>query len=104
MWHTFNCHNFAETFRHCVYEEMRDPALTECWANISFVYDDTHTRAWSIIHLEHSIDYSKRPEWGICEIVPLIIEKMKQNDIEMLAEIRRALKILHQKHDDQSAI
>ena len=105
MWHAFNCHNFAETFRHCVHEELRDPALTECWANISFLYDDTHTRAWSIIHLEQALDWSKRPEWGTCEIVPLVIEKMKQNDIGVLAEIRRALRILHQKLDcDPSSI
>ena len=97
MWHTFNCHNFAEAFRHCVLAEIRDPVFTECWANISFLYDDTHTRAWSVIHLEGALDWSERPQWGTCEIVPLIIEKIKQNDIAVLAEIRRALRILHQK-------
>ena len=99
MWHTFNCHNFAEAFRHCALEEMRSPEFTECWANISFLYDDTHTRAWSIIHLEAALDWSKRPEWGTCEIVPLVIEKLRQNDIDVLAEIRRALRILHQKRE-----
>jgi hypothetical protein len=99
MWHTFNCHNFGEAFRHCVYEEMSDPAFADSWSRIGFACDDMHTRAWSIIHLEAAIDWQKRPEWGICEIIPLIIERMKQNDIEVLEAVRRALRILHQKRE-----
>lgn len=64
MWYTFNCHNFGETFRHCVYEEMRDAASIDTWTRISAACDDIHTRAWSIIHLTAGINWNNRPEWG----------------------------------------
>lgn len=104
MWYTFNCHNFGETFRHCVYEEMRGAELMDSWSRISAACDDLHTRAWSVIHLEASIDWKKCPEWGVCEIMPLLLEKMKQDDIEILNAVKHALDILHEKRELKSIL
>lgn len=104
MWYTFNCHNFAETFRHCVYEEMRGAEFMDSWSRISIACDNLHTQAWSIIHLVGSINLNNRPEWGVCEIMPLIFEKMKQHDIEILDAVKHVLDILHQKRDMKSIL
>ena len=42
---------------------------------------------------------NNRPEWGVCEIMPLIFEKMKQQDLEILDAAKYVLDILHQKRD-----
>ena len=76
MWHTFNCHNFAEVFRkYCdngdtaVYDavgdmkRLRAPELQELWDKISPSCGYTHDLAWALIGLDECADWTKHAVW-----------------------------------------
>ncbi|MDF2543784.1 MAG: hypothetical protein K0S47_3502 [Herbinix sp.] len=98
MWYTFNCHNFAETFRHKIWEGMNDERLKHAFDEIDRAYDLTHTRAWQIIGINDCRDWGSRRynelEWGLCATIMMIIESIKQNDIDVLAAISEAIAVL----------
>ena len=105
-WYNFNCHNFAEVFRHRIIDELKDSRL-DGYNNlcrpggggaVDRVYDDSHTRNWQIIALYECRDWSSRRyhelEWGMCESVVQCLERLKDNDTEVLAAVREAIRIL----------
>ena len=98
MWHTFNCHNFAETFRHKIWDGMKDDRFSSMFNKIDAAYDNTHTRAWQVIALNDCRDWSSRRynelEWGMCECVINCLEAIKQNDAEVLKAVKEALDIM----------
>jgi hypothetical protein len=92
MWHTFNCHNLAEVFRYRTYEELKNPALDEICKQIGGpCYGYTHDLAWALIGLNERADWSTHYACGWGEMVELTLERIKQNDIEALNAIKRAL-------------
>lgn len=95
MWHTFNCHNFAEVFQHRKYQELRNPVFDEICSKISGqCYGYTHDLAWALIGLSKLADWSTHYACGWGEMVELTLERIKQNDIEALNAIKRAIEIL----------
>jgi len=114
MWHTFNCHNFAEVFRKyrpddasnlddAAYEaigdmkRLRDPALKESWDQISGPSNGyTHDLAWSLIGLEECADWKKHAAGYFGEIAELTLGRIQKNDEEALEAMKRALAILEQ--------
>jgi hypothetical protein len=101
MWHTFNCHNFAETFRHKVWDGIDDPRFMNAFDIISSAYDNTHTRAWQVIALHECRDWSKRQynelEWGMCGCVTDCLEAIRANDAAVLGAINEVIGILDKK-------
>jgi hypothetical protein len=98
MWYTFNCHNFAETFRHRIWEPMKDKRFDNAFKVIDAAYDNTHTRAWQVIGLNQCRDWSKRQynelEWGYCNCIIMCIEKLREYDKEVLAAVKECIGIL----------
>lgn len=98
MWHTFNCHNFAETFRHKIWNGMKDNRFSSMFNRIDTAYGNTHTRAWQVIALNDCRDWSSRRynelEWGMCECVINCLEAIKKNDAEVLAALKDVLEII----------
>lgn len=94
MWHTFNCHNFAEVFRYRITEELKKPAYDEMQKIINPAYGYTHDLAWSLIGWNDVTDWVK-PHIGIvigyAEAVQLILWRIQQNDRDVLAAVKRAL-------------
>ncbi len=97
-WFHFNCHNFAETFRHRITDELRDKRLDECFRKIETAYDGSHTRNWQLIALHDCRDWSSRRynelEWGMCECAIQCLEKLREYDEIVLAAINEAISIL----------
>ena len=108
MWHTFNCHNFAEVFRKyrdngaaAVYDaigdmkKLRDPGFKELWDKISGpCYGYTHDLAWALIGLEECADWSKHAVGYFGEMVELTISQIAKNDIETLNAIKKVIELL----------
>lgn len=97
-WYNFNCHNFAETFRHRVIDELRNPQLDGACRQIDVSYDGAHTRNWQLIGLYECRDWSKRRyhelEWGMCECVVQCLQALKQYDAEVLSAVDDMLAVL----------
>lgn len=95
MWHTFNCHNFAETCRHRVWPGMDDVRLDLLCAEVDAAYDLTHTRAWQVIGMNECRDWATRRynelEWGMCASVAMVLESIKENDARVLAAVEGAI-------------
>ena len=93
-WYDFNCHNFAETFRHRITEELRDKRLDEVCRSVDAAYDGSHTRNWQLIALHDCRDWSKRRynelEWGMCECAVQCLEKLRDYDAAVLAAGKRS--------------
>ncbi len=101
MWHTFNCHNFAEVFRKRDVEELKDPALGEICAKIGGpYYGYTHDLAWALIGLEERADWSKHYAGYFGEMVELTLYQIAKNDVAVLEAIGQALEILNSKSND----
>lgn len=106
MWHTFNCHNFAEVFRRCrdgqpvpngILEmaSLRGPELNELWNKISGAcYGYTHDLAWALIGLDECADWSRHAAGYFGEMVELTILQIARNDIEALDVIKKAIELL----------
>jgi hypothetical protein len=94
MWHTFNSHNFAEVFRYRTIEELKNPAFDDICKEIGgpcFGY--THDLAWALIGLNEYADWSKHYACGWGEMVELTLDRIKQNDIQALDAVKRALEV-----------
>lgn len=108
MWHTFNCHNFAEVFRKyrddgdaSVYDaigdmkKLRDPQFKELWDTISGpCCGYTHDLAWALIGLEACADWTQHAAGYFGEMVELTISQIAKNDEKALEAIKKAIKIL----------
>lgn len=97
-WNFDHCHNFAETFRHRVHPALQDSRLDEFCVQIDRSYDSAHDLQWTLIALHDCRDWSTKRwqslEAGMCMCERWVIEKLKQNDIEVLAAIRGMLAVL----------
>ena len=100
MWHTFNCHNFAEVFRNRITDTLKQPDYDEIQKIINPSYGYTHDLAWSLIGWNDVTDWVK-PHIGIvigyAEAVQLILGRIQQNDRDVLAAVKWALERLEQK-------
>lgn len=99
MWYTFNCHNFAETFRRELYHKIENTNLRDVlYSKIDRAYDSTHNTAWQVIALNDCRDWSGRRynelEWGMCNSVIMCLETLKKNDEIVLNAIKEAVEIL----------
>ena len=98
MWHTFNCHNFAEVFRYCLCDELRNPALTETIKPIggpgNNFHGYTHDLAWALIGLEECADWSKHAAGYFGEMVELTIKRIAANDEGVLDAVNQILDVL----------
>lgn len=94
MWHTFNCHNFAEVFRNRITDTLKQPDYDEIQKIINPSYGYTHDLAWSLIGWNDVTDWVK-PHIGIvigyAEAVQLILGRIQQNDRDVLAAVKRTL-------------
>ena len=99
MWHTFNCHNFAEVFRQRWYEELRNPAFDDMCRTIGGpCYGYTHDLAWALIGLEECADWSKHAAGYFGEMVELTLSQIAKNDAGALAAIKEIVSVLEGKN------
>jgi hypothetical protein len=109
MWHTFNCHNFAEVFRSyrdgnaSLFDRIGDmkrlgnPALKELWSTIGGPCNGyTHDLAWSLIGLEKDVDWKWHGAGYYGEMAELTLRRIQKNDEEALVAIKQAIAILEQ--------
>ena len=100
MWHTFNCHNFAEVFRYRITDTLKQPEYDEIQKIINPSYGYTHDLAWSLIGWNDVTDWVS-PHIGIvigyAEAVQLILWRIQQNDRDVLAAVKRALEGVEKK-------
>lgn len=108
MWHTFNCHNFAEVFRKyrdggdaSVYDaigdmkKLRTLEFKELCDKISGPCSGyTHDLAWALIGLDECADWSKHAAGYFGEMVELTISQIANNDVEALGAIKKMIEIL----------
>lgn len=108
MWHTFNCHNFAEVFRKyrdggdaSVYDmigdmkKLRNTQLKELWDEISGpCCGYTHDLAWALIGLEACADWSQHAAGYFGEMVELTISQIAKNDERAFQIINKVIEIL----------
>ena len=108
MWHTFNCHNFAEVFRiylgdrpvdylyDCVgdVKKLGAPVLYETLSTINWRYGYTHDLAWSLIGLEECIDWNDWKSHYYGDMLEVVIGKIKENDEAVLECVRCIMKQL----------
>jgi len=107
MWHTFNCHNFAEVFRYfrdncaSMYDgigdmkRLSDPALKDLWNTIGGPCNGyTHDLAWALIGLEECADWKRHAAGYFGEMAELTLRRIKKNDEEALEAMKQAFAIL----------
>lgn len=95
MWHTFNCHNFAEVFRQRYFEELKNPELDDICNKIGGpYYGYTHDLAWALIGLDECADWSKHAAGYFGEMVEMTLNQIQNNDIAVLEEVKRAIILL----------
>jgi hypothetical protein len=107
MWHTFNCHNFAEVFRICRSEDtfefykrfksmeiLCNPKFNEMINEISGgCYGYTHDLAWALIGLEECIDFSKHAAGYMGEMAQLTLGQIAKNDERVLSIIKKIWRV-----------
>ena len=91
MWHVFNSHNFAEVFRHCAHPALKDEKFAVERHLIDKTYGWTHDLAWALIGLEECADWSKHYAFGFCEMAELTLARLRQNDVDVLAAVKRMI-------------
>jgi hypothetical protein len=106
MWHTFNCHNFAEVFRHCrdggtAYDrvsdmkKLREPEFKELCNKIGGeCYGYTHDLAWALIGLEERADWTAHYAGYFGEMTELTLSQIEKNDEKALDCINRIIELL----------
>jgi len=108
MWHTFNCHNFAEVFRKyrndsdaVIYDtiggmkKLRAPEFKKMCNMIGGpCYGYTHDLAWALIGLEQCADWSKHASRYFGEMAELTLSQIAKNDAGVLAAVNEAITIL----------
>jgi len=109
MWHTFNCHNFAEVFRQyrdgdaAVYDgvgnmnKLRHPDCKPLCHQIGGpCHGYTHDLAWALIGLEECANWDTHV--GQCgyygEMVELTLRQIATNDAGVLDAIKKAITIV----------
>jgi hypothetical protein len=111
MWHTFNCHNFAEVFRKYLgngnaslydgigdMKKLKAPEFQELLNKISGpCCGYTHDLAWALIGLEECADWSKHAAGYFGEMTELTLGQIAKNDVEALNAVNRILEILREK-------
>lgn len=110
MWHTFNCHNFAEVFRRYlpygsdhskVYDafdgmkELRSSEFSDLLDTISRNSGYTHDLAWALIGLEECADWTKHAARYFGEMVELTLDRIKKNDVEIHDAVNKMIDILN---------
>ncbi len=111
MWHTFNCHNFAEVFRRyrdgdaAVYENIGDmkklsnPELKPLWEKIGGPCNGyTHDLAWALIGLEGCAIWTRHAAGYFGEMIELTLSQIAKNDAGVLEAIQKAIEILEGQH------
>lgn len=108
MWHTFNCHNFAEVFRSYAeggnadfYDRigdmgrLRDPRFAECIRKISGpLCGYTHDLAWSLIGLEECIPWDDWKAHYYGDMIELVLSQIQKNDEGVLLCVRELIEAL----------
>ena len=98
MWCAWNSHNFGQTFRIRIHEEMRDPALHELWEGIVDRCARIHDHAHAVNYLNGRIDWENihaSPRSGVGDMLRMTVERVKETDVELLALVRRAIGVLN---------
>jgi hypothetical protein len=121
MWHTFNCHNFAEVFRRYRYNDAANAGYPG--GDAAVVYDMvgdmkklrgsefqglfdkisgpccgyTHDLAWALIGLEQCADWSSHAAGYFGEMVELTLRQIAKNDVEALAAVNQIIGILERR-------
>jgi|GEM_PF-2477631 len=98
-YYNFNCHHFQQAFKpHLV----KDSRLDEICRQIDISTDNAHKRNWQIISLNEYCDWSKYGDtmrsWGFRMNVVMCLEKLKEYDAEILAEVKKAISILEKNY------
>lgn len=94
MWHTFNCHNFAEVFRYRITDGLKMPVFDELQKNINGNYGYTHDLAWSLIGLNDLIRWDAQHQGiiiGYAESIQLILHKIHEHDRTILRLVKATL-------------
>lgn len=107
MWHTFNCHNFAEVFRLftgeksstydmvCDVSKLKNPLFKENIQEIGFsLYGYTHDLAFALIALEECVDWNTHAAGFLGEMIELTLSQIKKNDENVLQNIQKLITIL----------
>lgn len=94
MWHTFNCHNFAEVFRNKSIKQLNKDEFDDICNKVGSAYGYTHDLAWALIELEKSIDWSGNDSVFLGEMIELTLNQIKLNDITVLEEVKKTMKFL----------
>lgn len=96
MWHTFNCHNFAEVFRRRRVDELRAPALDGLCAAIGGpCHGYTHDLAWALIGLEERADWTKHHARYFGEMAQLTLRQIADNDARALEAVKAIIELIH---------
>lgn len=95
MWHTFNCHNFAEVFRQRHYPPLQNPAFDALCHEIGGpCYGYTHDLAWALIGLAERADWTRHHAIYFGEMAELTLCQINRNDMRVLAIVKEMLAIL----------
>lgn len=98
MWHTFNCHNFAEFFRvfsddedkRHIFDDINDvkllsnPDFKEILHTISWRCGYTHDLSWSIIGLGECINWDDWKSHYYGDMLEVVVSTIKENDKAVL--------------------
>jgi hypothetical protein len=98
MWYTFNCHNFSETFCCDLYHQTDNAELRERYLKINNAYGSTHDTCWQVIALANTRDLTKKYynelEWGNGNTIRQLIERLRENDTQVLELIKECISIM----------
>jgi hypothetical protein len=94
MWHVFNCHNFAETFRQRIHGELQNPALDSMCDTIDYCCDCIHDLAWAVIGFEKCADWTMHEGFYFGEMIDLTLKQLAQNDEKTLDAVKKMLAVL----------
>ena len=95
MWDVMNIHNFAEVFRNCHHDDLKNPALDELRAKIGgpcFGY--THDLSAALITLADQADFSHYYACFYGEMIELTLGQIAKNDAGVLEAINEMIRIL----------
>ena len=96
MWDVMNVHNFAEVFRNCYHESLRNPALDELRNKIGGpCYGYTHDLSAALITLADQADFSHYYAWAYGEMIELTLRQIAKNDEGVLEAIKQMITLLN---------
>jgi hypothetical protein len=94
----WNCHDFKAAFRNCYDEEMRNPVFSALWERICELCDSTFSCCLDISKIKYSNgwyeDNNPAAALEAKTTMCVTIEKIKENDLEILEIIKQALEIV----------